>query len=432
MQARYDRSLAAGYKALFLCSAIANGEDRGGLRTVQSVEEWELAGIQEPLATILPTLPDARIERASAGDFGTLDTIRSVSVDYAEDAPPRAAFHKRGSGCSLLPPGMTEAPSVPATTAPSMASPYRIMPPEVPVAENELGRVGFADRYGTGTRTTAVVVLKNGAIVGEAYAQGFGVYTAQRTWSVAKSIAATIVGTAVHRGSADVHQSAGLGMGDARGSITIDHLLRMASGRYSDTAGNRTDPLYFGGSTVSETALHWPVIHSPGSVFRYANNDTLAAVAAIKDQFAAHPPVELFARLGMAHTVAETDWQGDYILSSQVWSTARDLARFGQLYLDDGKLADGTRILPEGWVRYVSTPSGPQPDGPFGYGAGFWLLDKSEGVPADTFAAMGNRGQFIIIVPSMNVVIVRRGEDPTGTRFDVAGFSRDILELLEK
>lgn len=132
----------------------------------------------------------------------------------------------------------------------------------------------------------------------------------------------------------------------------------------------------------------------------------------------------------MDHTVAETDWQGDYVLSSQVWSTARDLAKLGQLYLDDGVLPGGERILPGNWVDYVSSPTGPQPDGPFGYGAGFWLLNNSEGVPPDTFAAMGNRGQFIVIVPSMNIVIVRRGEDPVGSRFDIASFTRDVLDSL--
>jgi len=154
-------------------------------------------------------------------------------------------------------------------------------------------------------------------------------------------------------------------------------------------------------------------------------------VAAIKPTFAAHPPAEFFAKLGMIHTVAETDWQGNYILSSQVWTTALDLARLGQLYLNDGKLPSGERILPEGWVQYVSTPAGPQPDGPFGYGAGFWLMNKSEGVPSDAFAAFGNRGQYVVIVPSRDVVIVRRGEDPVGTRFDIAAFTRDVLAALE-
>ena len=82
-------------------------------------------------------------------------------------------------------------------------------------------------------------------------------------------------------------------------------------------------------------------------------------------------------------------------------------------------------------MHYVSTPSGPQPDGPFGYGAGFWLLNKSEGVPPDTFAAFGNRGQYVVIVPSRDVVIVRRGEDPVGTRFDIAAFTRDVLAAME-
>ena len=205
----------------------------------------------------------------------------------------------------------------------------------------------------------------------------------------------------------------------------------MASGRYSDTPGNRTDPLYFGGATVEETALHWPLVHAPGTVYRYANNDTLAAVKAIEETFAEYPPAKLLEQLGMTNTVAETDWQGDYILSSQVWATAPDLMRLGQLYLNDGVLPNGERVLPEGWAEYVSTPSGPQPDGPFGYGAGFWLFNKSAGIPADTFAAMGNRGQFIVIVPSLNIVIVRRGEDPTGSRFDIAAFTRDVLAALD-
>ncbi len=132
----------------------------------------------------------------------------------------------------------------------------------------------------------------------------------------------------------------------------------------------------------------------------------------------------------MERTVAEADWQGNYILSSQVWTTARDLARFGQLYLDDG-IVNGARILPEGWVEYVSTPSGPQPDGPFGYGAGFWLMNKSDGVPPDTFAAFGNRGQYVVIVPSRKLVIVRRGEDPAGARFDIAAFTKDVLAALD-
>ena len=204
----------------------------------------------------------------------------------------------------------------------------------------------------------------------------------------------------------------------------------MASGLTSDTAGNRTDALYFGGTTVDEQVPGWPLLARPGSRYRYANNDILLAVMSIAPTFAEHPPAALFAQLGMQDTVAETDWRGNYMLSSQVWSTARDLARFGLLYLDDG-IQDGQRILPEGWLAHVSRPSGPQPEGEFGYGATFWLMNRSDGVPADTIAAFGNRGQYVVIVPSRKVVIVRRGEDPAGHRFDIAAFTRDLLASLD-
>ena len=175
------------------------------------------------------------------------------------------------------------------------------------------------------------------------------------------------------------------------------------------------------------------MIAKPGTLFRYANNDTLAATQAIANTFAEHPPAALFEQLGMTHTVAEIDWRGQYILSSQVWSTARDLALLGQLYLDDGVLPDGTRVLPEGWAQYVSSPSGPQPGGErgWGYGAGFWWFNDHEGIPADTFFAAGNRGQYVVIVPSRNVVIVRRGEDPVGSRFDIEAFTRDVLAQID-
>lgn len=309
----------------------------------------------------------------------------------------------------------------------------RPQPPQTSGRVADLAKTAFDARYGEGARTTAVLIQRGGKILGEAYAPGFDGNLPQRTWSVAKSIAATLVGAAVLRGEADVTDSAGLGDSDTdpRRAITIDHLLRMASGRYSDTPGNRTDPLYFGGFTVRETALHWPILHRPGTVFRYANNDTLAAAIAITPTFAAHPPRAFLDTLGMTGTVPETDHAGDYILSSQVWASARDLARLGQLYLQRGAW-NGAQIIPGDWLDYVSKPTGPQPAGEFGYGAGFWLFNTSAGIPRDTIAMQGNRGQYVVIVPSRDVVIVRRGEDPTGARFDIAAFTRDVLADLPR
>ena len=433
LDARYDRALAAGYRALFLCGAIAGAERNGATRSVESVERWELSGIQAPLDSLIGEMRarPIRIQSVASDGSPAQGALAAFTVEWAEGFAPRLAVNTGEDGCRLAPIGMDVGTAL-AAGEPELRDLDRTASDQS-VGEDGLARTGMEARYGQDTRTTAVVVMRSGSLVSEAYAEDFGPLIPQRTWSVAKSLAATIIGAGVERGEADVQAQAGLGLSasDPRSRITIDHLLRMASGRYSDTPGNRTDPLYFGGATVEESALAWPLLDRPGTVYRYANNDTLAAVRAIEPTFADHPPADLFARIGMEHTVAETDWAGDYILSSQVWSTARDLAKLGQLYLDGGALPDGTRILPEGWVDYVAAPSGPQPDGPFGYGAGFWLMNRSDGVPADTFAAFGNRGQYVVIVPSRNVVIVRRGEDPVGARFDIAAFTRDVLAALD-
>lgn len=456
---RYNLALAAGYKALFLCGAIANAERNGVNRPVDSVEMWELTGVYPQIDPIVRELPH-RIVRIEQGMIG------HVEVDWADDMPPRFAKASFKDGCKLAPIGLD-----PEATASQYAFPPGfegsqeaeilrtfprredgglLFPPPVPfrIVSAEyapLLTMARDPKYGEGARTTAVVIQHRGLkhashtlMAREGWeerkditdwAMGFDTYTPQRTWSVAKSIAATLVGVAAYKGQIDVN-APGVReewMNDARNAITVDHLLRMASGRYSDTPGNRTDPLYAGGALVEETATDWPLIHKPGTVFRYANNDTLMAVKAVSDRVDDFDPEAFFKLLGMNSTVAETDWAGDYILSSQVWTTAEDLAKLGQLYLNDGVLPDGTRILPEGWVEYVSTPSGPQPDGAFGYGAGWWLMNKSEGIPPDTIAAFGNRGQYLVIVPSLDLVIVRRGEDPVGARFDIAAFTRDVI-----
>ncbi|MXO90614.1 serine hydrolase domain-containing protein [Pontixanthobacter aquaemixtae] len=429
LDARYDRALAAGYKALFLCSAIANAERGGVTRSAESVHQWELTGIQSPLDQIVQDLP-YDIMRADNGT-GVLSFVR---VTWAQDMPPRIAYHKTQNGCSLGPIGMEEPPKrdvLPRSYPDAIVNDHsRIIPKNL----TGVFEGAFSQKYGNGARTTAVIVSgKEGDGVWR-YANGFGPATPQRTWSVAKSIAATLVGTAVHDGAASGQSSAGVGTDedDPRRAITIDHMLRMASGRYSDTPGNRTDPIYWGGAIVGERAAAWPIVHQPGTVFRYANNDTLMAVKAVEAYLATHPPSDFFEKIGMHNTVAETDHEGNYILSSQVWSTAPDLMRLGQLYLNDG-VWNGERILPENWREYVSTASGPQPEGrPIGYGAGFWLFNASDGIPPDTFAAMGNRGQYVVIVPSRDIVIVRRGEDPAGHGFDIVSFTRDVLAAMGK
>ena len=304
----------------------------------------------------------------------------------------------------------------------------------------------FDPKYGDGRTTVALVrrLKDSGDTVTEMakYAPGFTEETPQRTWSVAKSIASTLVGMAVQsrEHSTDdtlaINYWYGGSSTDPRNRITLDNALRMATGRYSDTPGNRTDPIYWGGSTVDEKMTNWPMIHQPGTVYRYANNDTLLAMKAVERFVDYYTVADLLKRIDMNHTIAETDIRGRHVLSSQVWSTARDLANLGQLYLQNGVWKE-ERLLPENWRDYVSDPSGPQPQGTnWGYGAGWWTFRRPEGnafegIPDDAFAARGNRGQYVVIVPSRNVVIVRRGEDMVGTRFDIAAFTRDVLAALD-
>lgn len=432
------RAIAAGYKALTLCSARFNAG-----RSQAQVEALELHGIY----------PDYEAQ-VHALQANVDEQARTVSVPFDDTLPPRIAAWRPNLGCAQLPIG-AEAKAVAVlprfdTRAPDLDG------EAWPLGERDATAQARGDaaalqravaeafdtpQFGAGTATTGVVVLQDGKIVAERYREGFGPHVSQRTWSVAKSLAGALVGVAVREGVLDPQQPAPMPEwqrpGDPRAAITLDQLLRMASGLYSDTAGNRTDALYFGGATVAEAATGWPLQAPPGTRYRYANNDIVLAIHALRTETGddaralARPFTDLFWPLGMTRTFAETDWQGGFVLSSQVWSTARDLARFGLLLQGDG-MFDGRRVLPEGWVRAATTPSGPQPaERDFGYGATLWLLQRSPGVPADAFAALGNRGQVVVVVPSRKVVIVRRGEDPAGNRFDVAAFAAAVLAALE-
>lgn len=434
---RYDRALAAGYKAQFICSGLWNGG-----KSLANIKTDELTGIYSRIAAIVPLLNEEVDE-----------TERQVRVRFADDAPPRLAIWNRKTGCTSMPIGF-EAVKTGGQVKLAEAFDQRLWPmgdasatatkPPSPTLV-EISDKAFDGRsYGPGSKTSAVLIIHQGKIVSERYRSGHDLHTGQRTWSVAKSIAGTLVGHAVQNGMADVHAPNRIPQwqkfADGRAAITIDQLLRMSSGLFSDTAGNRTDPIYMGGTSISERTTSWPLLYAPGSRFRYANNDTMLAILAVRAQYRQNSkldkstagqddfrPYDFFQKLGMTRTYAETDWQDNYILSSQVWTTARDLGRLGMLYLNNG-IWNGEQLIPENWREYVSIPSGPQPKGRnFGYGASFWLMNQSEGIPADTFAGFGNRGQYLVIIPSMDIVIIRRGYDTRTTRFDIEALTKAIV-----
>jgi CubicO group peptidase (beta-lactamase class C family) len=421
----YQRAVAAGYKAALYCSGIFNAG-----RSPAQIDADELAGIYPEYDQIVPTL-QAKVD----------NDLRSVEVAFDPHLPPRRAKWSKGRGCVTLPVGS----SVPATREnagpPSIAGadPRRwpqgdagISPRSPPALAKTVSRA-FNDAYGAGTKTVGVIVVQRGRVVAERYARGFGPFVSNRTWSVGKSIAGTLIGLNNAGSMNDPASVPQWKAGDPRQSITLDNLLRMASGLHSDTAGNRTDAIYFGGTTVDEQAVSWPLEALPGTRFRYANNDILLAVYATRQAIGEgryrRLPDSLFGPLGMTHTLAETDWHGNYILSSQVWSTARDLARLGLFWVQDGVWA-GKRLLPEGWMQTMTTPSGPQPANGPGYGATMWLFGPDQGLPTGSFAAQGNRGQYVMVIPSRQLVVVRRGEDGGAARFDIARFAADVAAAL--
>jgi CubicO group peptidase (beta-lactamase class C family) len=223
---------------------------------------------------------------------------------------------------------------------------------------------------------------------------------------------------------------------DPRRAITVRNLLHMASGLDSGTSGSRTDRLYFAGARVVDNAAGNAPEAKPGARFKYANNDTLIAMRALREamkddnSFHRFPYESLLHKIGAMRTTIEIDWNGDFISSSQVWATGRDLARIGQLYLQDGMWGN-ERLLAEDWVKFVRTPAPAQPASGAGYGAQFWLMNNAAGVPEGTFYAAGNRGQYIVIIPALNTVIVRQGFDVIGgAQFDINRFTADLVVAL--
>lgn len=429
----YVRALAAGYKAAFVCSNLFNG----GL-SEQQTEADDLRGTYSSLNPIFPTLT-ANVDRQR----------RLVSVPYDAAMPPRIAVWRPSLGCTQLPIGASAdaASALPriSVTPPNLdAQPWPTGDRNATArgdgnarAINGVVSSAFDRRtYGQGSETTAVVIVRNGRIVAERYRPDLNMHSSQRTWSVGKSIAGTVVGAGVQQGLIDVAAPAPVPewqrRGDPRQRITTDQLLRMASGLHSDHPGNQTHDLYFGGVAVADQAAGWPLVAQPGTVFRYANNDTVLAIRGLQhvlgdgEKSLRFPFESLLWKIGMTRTVPETDWRGHFVMSSQVWTSARDLARLGLLYMNDG-MWNGERILPAGWSDYVRTHGPAQPDSGFGYGATWWTFPKDSGLPEDAIAARGNRGQYVVVIPSRRLVIVRRGFDGTGMGFDLADFTEDLL-----
>ena len=290
-----------------------------------------------------------------------------------------------------------------------------------------------ADR--SGPRTNGLVVVKDGRLVYERYARGFGPDRPHIVWSASKSVLQAVYGRAVAEGLVDLDQAVAARspwLPADKAALTYRQLLRMSSGidfvegyEYAPLFSDVLAMLYTTGrGDMAAYAAARPLAAAPGAAWAYKSGDSLILSAALRDlvgldRYPDYPWTALFDPLGIASVTWERDGQGTFVGSSYLYLTPRDLARIGLLYLRDGCWA-GARLLPEGWVAFAATPA-PALDGAGSYGAHWWLnRPDPDGerpfaeAPDDLLAASGHWGQKLLVLPGHGLVIARAADDRQG------------------
>lgn len=270
-----------------------------------------------------------------------------------------------------------------------------------------------------GRNTLAVVVLHEGRLVAERYADGVSVETPLHGWSMTKSLAATLAGVMVERGLIDMDAEALIPALVEAGApdITVEDLLRMTGGLAGYENNDGTDPnsdMLFTESDMARFAATRERIAEPGARWDYQSGNTILAGSALEPYLGetVEAKVEtlrnwLLEPLGMRRSVLEADEAGTLQWSSYMYASARDWARLAQLYIDDGLAPDGTRLIPAGWDTIVSTPTPGAVEE--SYGLGFWLGHPSADVPQPAYYMSGFQGQFGYILPEQDLVVIRLG-----------------------
>lgn len=437
-----------GQQAIFMCNGLFTSN-----RTLEQIFAQELKYLRQPAGT------------AAGGDYQIDRTRRAVAIGMPETGPVMRAAFREGIGCVIMAPDQTfddiaglpvldvpPAPGDPAKTA--WPDGDLLVDTNLPAGVDAAALQAASDwafnRESPQQVTLSLLVVHRGKIVHERYAPGVDMTTRTRTWSTAKSIAATLIGMLVDQGKMALDEPldldwlprASVPEKDPRRAITLRHVLNMSSGLETvDNGGleyaTGSGMSYWAGASSVRGALNRGLIREPGTNWDYENYDTLLAVNAMKraigtDQaYLAFPRKALLDRIGMRNTLLSTDRFGDFILSSQVYTNARDLARFGLLYLQDG-LWNGERLLSSEWISFVRKPAPATASRGNEYGGHWWLVpDRRTDVPKDAYSTAGNRGQFAIVVPSHDLVIVRRGLDYGRQGFDRWDLTREVLKAFQ-
>ena len=436
-----------GQQAIFMCNGLFTSN-----RSLEQVFEQELAFFREPIGT------------SKGGDYEVYWDRRAVAIGAPGAVPVMRAAFREGIGCVILPPdqSLEDIDRLPELTLPyPPGDPAQIPWPDGDLIENTglpanvneeklLAASNWAfDRESPEQVTLSLVVVYNGQIIHERYAPGFDVATRTRTWSTAKSIASTLIGMLVDEGRLALDEPLGIDWypnarspeTDPRNEITLRHVLNMSSGLETvDNSGLEyaigSGMSYWAGASSVVGARSRALIREPGTYWDYENYDTLLGVYAMKlalggeKAYAEFPRKALLDKIGMRNTLVSTDRFGDFVMSSQIYTNARDLARFGLLYLGHG-IWNGERLLSEEWIDFVRTPAPATKSIGSIYGGQWWLVPEGrDDVPKDAYSTSGNRGQFSIIVPSRDMVIVRRGLDYGRQGFDRWGLTREVLKAI--
>ncbi len=295
-------------------------------------------------------------------------------------------------------------------------------------------------------RTRAIVVLYDGNLVGEKYGTGFDKNSKLLAWSMTKSIINAMVGILVKQGKLKLEEAAPIEAwkADDRKNITLADLMHMSSGlnweeNYGAPSGATN--MLFKKKDMGVYAAESKLESKPGEVFKYSSGTTNIISRIVRDKvgdenYYQFPYKELFNKIGMRSIVLEPDAGGTFVGSSYSFATARDFARFGLLFHNDG-VWNGERILPEGWVRFSVTPATGAKQGQ--YGAQWWtnVGEKNNpssrpypDIPADGYSAEGHEGQYIFVVPSKKLVVVRLGLSPVD--FDMNKLVSEVIQSINQ
>jgi CubicO group peptidase (beta-lactamase class C family) len=414
--------VATGFIADVLCSETFVS----GLDVRRNLTETSDA---MPGASLLTWAMDYQVDRARKDVTVTLFGIGRSHAVYRE-----------GLGCTLehgaeiadvaLPPDDRQPALLPEIAGPA------VVPPQSPELSAALDHAFTERAQPPYRRTRAIVVMKAGRIVAERYADGIGPETPLLGFSMTKSVISALTGILVRQGRLKLDGPAPVAAwtnpDDPRHAITVDQLLRHTAGlalgsSLQASLGSAFEPvnrMKFTEDDMAAYAANMPLATAPGTVWKYHDGNTIMLAHLIREAAGGNPEGalafarrELFVPLGMRHVTLQLDGAATIKGSSEMLASARDWARFGQLYLNDG-VAGGRRLLPEGWVNYSASAT---PNAWVGIGAGFWTNQGDSfgatfridhGWPRDAFFAKGTIGQYTIVIPSERLVIVRLGRSP--------------------